>query len=125
MNDQSIILYIEDNIENRLLIKRILEAEGYQVLVAGSTKNATRILNNYRPNLILMDINMPDMDGYLYTSQIKQIYQLNNVPIIAVTANVMKGDRERAIQAGCDGYVQKPIDIDSFPGLISEYINSK
>jgi two-component system cell cycle response regulator DivK len=118
------ILYIEDNPDNRLLIKRILQAEGYQVLEAESASQALKTLQEQRPDLILMDINLPEIDGYALTSQIKSLPGMSSVPIVALTANVMKGDRERTMRAGCDGYIQKPVDVDSLPIQISHYLSS-
>jgi two-component system, cell cycle response regulator DivK len=118
------ILYIEDNPENRLLIRRILQAEGYQVFEAEDASDALHTLQDQRPDLILMDINLPEMDGYTLTSQIKSLPGMNRVPIIALTANVMKGDRERTLRAGCDGYIQKPVDVDSLPLLIEGYLST-
>lgn len=117
------ILYIEDNPENRLLIKRILQAEGYQVIEAQDASGALLALQDQQPDLILMDINLPEMDGYTLTSQIKSLPGMNSVPIIALTANVMKGDRERTIRAGCDGYIQKPVDVDNLPVQIQDYLS--
>jgi len=119
------ILYIEDNAENRLLVKRILIAEGYAVLEAASASEAVEVIRRRTPNLILMDINMPDVDGYTLTSRLKALPALAHTPIIAVTANVMKGDRERSLQAGCDGYIQKPIDVDGLPRQIARFLASK
>jgi two-component system cell cycle response regulator DivK len=70
-----------------------------------------------------MDINMPDMDGYTLTNTIKLIPGLANIPIIAITANVMKGDREKTLQAGCDGYIEKPIDVDRFPEQVGRFFH--
>jgi len=122
MTNTTVILYIEDNIANRVLIRRILEAEGYAVIEAENAKQAYAILENENPTLILMDINMPEIDGFTLTGQIKEMPKLRRVPIIALTANVMKGDRERTLDAGCDGYIQKPIDVDTFPRQISHYL---
>jgi len=120
--DKKRILYIEDNIENRVLISRIIQAEGYLFFEAGSADEAFAIINKQIPDLILMDINMPDMDGYTLTKQIKSISTLSHIPIIAITANVMKGDRERTLQSGCDGYIQKPVDVDLLPEQIRRYL---
>jgi two-component system cell cycle response regulator DivK len=106
------ILYVEDNKENRLLVRRVLEAEGYAVIEAESATQALELLAQGVPNLILMDINMPEIDGYTLTARLRQNPKMHGVPIIAMTANVMRGDRERTMEAGCDGYIQKPIDVD-------------
>ena len=116
------ILYVEDNPENRLLVRRILQAEGYAVLEAGSARQALEIVQAESPDLILMDINLPEVDGYSLTARFKSIPSISQIPIIALTANVMKGDRERTLDAGCDGYIQKPIDVDTLPYQISRYI---
>jgi len=116
------ILYVEDNQDNRILIRRILQAEGFHVLEASDANQALSVLASAAPNLILMDINMPEIDGYTLTSQIKGMPGLENIPIIAVTANVMRGDRERTLEAGCDGYIQKPIDVDNLPAQIRRYL---
>lgn len=116
------VLYIEDNPENRLLVRRVLQAEGYNVLEAGSAQQAMEVVLSSSPDLILMDINLPEIDGYTLTSQFKSIPSLGRIPIIALTANVMKGDRERTLEAGCDGYIQKPINVDMLPHLINRYL---
>lgn len=116
------ILYVEDHPDNRMLVRRILMAEGYIVLEATNARNALDIINGITPDLILMDINMPDMDGYTLTACIKEDPLLANIPIIALTANVMKGDKEKSLEAGCDGYIQKPIDVDTLPNLIHRYL---
>lgn len=117
------ILHVEDHPDNRMLLRRILMAEGYVVIEADHAKSALGILEGITPDLILMDINLPDIDGYSLTAQIKALPRLSNVPIIALTANVMKGDREKSLKAGCDGYIQKPIDIDTLPDLINNFIS--
>lgn len=116
------ILYIEDNAENRLLVRRVLHAEGYNVLEADSADQALEIVLSQAPDLILMDINLPEVDGYTLTSRFKSIPSLSRIPIIALTANVMKGDREKTLEAGCDGYIQKPIDVDNLPHQIDRYL---
>jgi two-component system cell cycle response regulator DivK len=121
----AVILYIEDNIDNRTLIRRILTAEGYDLREAGNAGEALETLSLMRPDLILMDINMPDVDGYTLTTQIRGMSGFESVPIVALTANVMRGDRERSLEAGCDGYIQKPIDIDLLPQQIERYLRKK
>ncbi len=119
------ILYVEDNPDNRLLIRRVLVSEGYDVVEAANARDAMARIQKSAPALILMDINMPDMDGYALTSKLRAIPELNQVPIIALTANVMKGDRERSLEAGCDGYLQKPIDIDTLTSQIEKFLTAK
>ena len=116
------ILYVEDNPDNRLLVKRILMAEDYSLLEAIDGKDALNVLRTAHPDLILMDINMPDMDGYTLTATIKSLPGFERVPIVALTANVMRGDKEKTLEAGCDGYIQKPIDIDQFAREIARFM---
>ena len=116
------ILYVEDNPENRLLVRRILQAEGYQVIEAEHAHRALEIVEQVRPDLVLMDINMPDIDGFALTAKFKAIPHLKDVPIVALTANVMRGDKERTLNAGCDGYIQKPIDVDALPLQLAAYL---
>jgi two-component system cell cycle response regulator DivK len=116
------ILYVEDNPDNRMLVRRVLSVEGYTVVDAPSATEAFEKLKSLRPNLILMDINMPEMDGYTLTARIRQLPNMGGIPIIALTANVMKGDREKSLEAGCDGYIQKPIDIDTIASQIERYL---
>ena len=119
---KSTILYVEDNPDNRSLIRRVLEAEGYAVVEAINAKQALEMLEVAPVDLVLMDINMPDMDGYTLTAKIKAIDKFSEIPIVAVTANVMRGDREKSLGAGCDGYIQKPIDIDTLSQQIERFI---
>lgn len=116
------ILYVEDNLDNRNLIRRVLNAEGYAVVEASHAEHAIHKLEQEHIDLILMDINMPDMDGYTLTAKIKRMDKYAGIPILAVTANVMRGDREKSLEAGCDGYIQKPIDIDSLAQQIERFL---
>lgn len=122
---QQTILYIEDNPGNRLLVKRILEVEGYKFVEAISGLAGLSAAESMQPDLILVDINLPELDGYELTRRLKQIKHLAGVPIIAMTANVMKGDREKSLAAGCDGYIQKPIDVDQLPVQVANYLQAK
>jgi two-component system cell cycle response regulator DivK len=123
MPDKITVLYVEDNRENRLLVRRVLEAEQFTVLEADSAGQALQVLLDHLPDLILMDINLPEIDGYTLTTRLRADPRLIGVPIIAMTANVMKGDRERTLQAGCDAYIQKPIDVDTLAAQLRRYIN--
>jgi two-component system, cell cycle response regulator DivK len=116
------VLYVEDSQDNRTLVRRVLQSEGFQVLEAEDASHAMLVLNDQRPDLILMDINLPEVDGYSLTTHLKLRPELKLVPIIALTANVMRGDRERSLEAGCDGYIQKPIDVDTLAEQIDNYI---
>jgi two-component system cell cycle response regulator DivK len=116
------ILYIEDNPDNRLLVRRVLEAEGYQVVEAEDGIRGLDHIQSEVPDLVIVDINLPEMDGYEVTMRLKQLPGMQTVPIIAMTANVMKGDRERTLAAGCDGYIPKPINIDTLPAEIARFL---
>ena len=107
------ILYVEDNPDNRLLVKRV------------DGKDALNVLETAHPDLILMDINMPDMDGYTLTAKIKSLPGFERVPILALTANVMRGDKEKTLEAGCDGYIQKPLDIDQLTREIEKFLSRR
>ena len=111
------ILYIEDEPGNRMLVKRILEAEGFSVVEAidglSGLEMAAKMCQDL--DLILLDINLPEIDGYDLAKRFRDTPGLQKIPILAVTANVMHGDRERTLNAGCDGYIQKPIDVDQLP----------
>lgn len=116
------VLYIEDRGDNRMLVRRILTAEDIHVVEASSADEGIRLAELHLPDLILMDINMPGKDGFTATNELRQLPTLHKIPIVALTANVMKGDKERSIDAGCDGYIPKPIDVDRFPGEVLHYI---
>lgn len=119
------ILYVEDNPDNRLLVRRILLSEDYSLLEATDAMDALNVLKTAQPDLILMDINMPDMDGYTLTAKIKSMPGFERVPILAVTANVMRGDKEKTLEAGCDGYIQKPLDIEQLTREIEKFISRR
>jgi len=116
------VLYIEDNLTNRLLVLRVLTAEGHTVLEAGNGLQGLDIARRERPDLILVDINMPDLDGYEVAARLRALGEPGQVPIVAVTANVLRGDRERSLQAGCDGYIQKPLDVDLLPSQVEAFL---
>lgn len=123
MNAIPVVLYVEDNADNRLLVRRILQADGFAVMEAGNALEALEAIQHRTPDLILMDISMPDIDGYTLTRRLKNMPALRHVPILALTAHVMRGDRERSLEAGCDGYIQKPINVDKLGDQIRAYLN--
>ena len=125
LENKGTILYVEDNPDNRLLVKRILLAEDYALLEAIDGKDALDVLETAHPDLILMDINMPDMDGYTLTAKIKSLPGFERIPILALTANVMRGDKEKTLEAGCDGYIQKPLDIDQLTREIEKFLSRR
>ena len=120
--DKGTILYVEDNSDNRTLVRRILLSEDYKLIEATNGAEALQVLENTKPDLILMDINMPDMDGYTLTAKIKAKPGFERVPILALTANVMRGDKEKTLEAGCDGYIQKPLDIDQLIKEVERFL---
>ena len=120
----NLILHVEDNIDNRVLVRRLLESHSFKVIEAANAYEAVISLRNYRPDLILMDINIPDVDGYTLTSKLKTIPSVKSIPIIAITANAMRGDREKTLHAGCDGYIEKPIDIDNFLTQVNSFLGN-
>ncbi len=122
MSEEKTVLHVEDNFDNRLLVRRLLQAFGYKVVEAENAGQARKLLDDFTPDLILMDINMPDVDGYTLTYELKSMPNLMTVPIVAITANVMKGDRERTLSAGCDGYIEKPIDVDKFIEQVERFL---
>jgi two-component system cell cycle response regulator DivK len=116
------ILYIDDDMPNRLLVRRILNASGFIVEDVSNAAEGIRIAQENPPDLILMDMSMPEMDGLTATAKIRTMSDIGQIPIVAVTANVMQGDRQRTLDAGCDGYIGKPIDVDTFVDQISQYL---
>ncbi|HEY67942.1 MAG TPA: hybrid sensor histidine kinase/response regulator [Thermoflexia bacterium] len=116
------ILYVEDDPSSVVLVRRVLESEGYQVIAAEDGLSAIEIAKREKPDLILMDINISGLDGYEVTTKIRNIPELSSIPIVAVTAATLKGDRERALIAGCDGYIPKPIDVDRFPYQVQAFL---
>lgn len=116
------VLVVDDNIVNLKLICELLELDEYEVLKAGNAEEALQIIGSYPLDLILMDIELPGVDGLTLTRQLKERENTKNIPIIAVTAFAMKGDAQKAYGAGCDGYITKPIDTRKFTEQINGFI---
>ncbi|GAB1421577.1 hypothetical protein MASR2M15_17500 [Anaerolineales bacterium] len=116
------ILYIEDDPNNRRLVQRILMASDWECDTAENALDGIKMAQQDPPDLILMDISMPEMDGLTATAEIRSIPTIAKVPVIALTANAMQGDRELALSAGCDGYISKPINIDTFVEEITKFL---
>ena len=116
------ILVIEDNELNMKLVRSLLEIADYTILEAIDAETGILLVRKHRPDLILMDIQLPGMDGLSATRIIKNDPELQTIPIIALTSYAMQGDEERAKEAGCDGYMSKPINIRNFLETIAQYL---
>ncbi len=116
------ILIVDDNTANLKLARVLLSSEGFEVRTAGDAESALAVLREFRPKLILMDIQLPGMDGLELTRQLKADPATSGVVIVALTSYAMKGDEEKALAAGCDGYIAKPIDTRRLPLLLKEYL---
>jgi CheY-like chemotaxis protein len=119
------ILIVEDNPTNLKLASQVLEAEGYEVDRATDAEQAQELLRHATPDLVLMDIALPGMDGLTLTRKLKADPGLKDVPVVAMTAFAMKGDDQRALDAGCDGYLTKPIDTRRLPQQVAEFLQRK
>ncbi|RMG96782.1 MAG: response regulator, partial [Chloroflexi bacterium] len=115
------ILYIEDDHASRRLVERVLTSRGYRVLLASDGLKGIALAREENPQLILMDINLPNMDGREITTRLRSLPNFANTPIIALTANNSPGSRELALAAGCTGFMTKPIDVATFPQKVQEY----
>src|ERR1700682_2698536 len=116
------ILIVDDNEMNLKLLCWLLEKHGYVVQTAGDAKAARASIRAFRPQLVLMDIQLPDIDGLQLTREFKADPEMGKIPIVAVTSYAMKGDRQKSLDAGCDGYITKPIDTNQFPLEILKYL---
>lgn len=116
------ILYVEDNPQNMRLVRKILKHAGHEVVEAETGLAGIEVARGERPDLILMDVNLPDIDGLEATARIKAESALVHIPIIALTANAMVGDREKALNAGCDGYLPKPISRGDLLETVGHYL---
>jgi two-component system cell cycle response regulator DivK len=112
------ILYVEDNEDNVYMLVRRLERKGFEVLVAPDGEQGVAMARKEHPDLILMDLNMPVLDGWEATRQLKGAPETQAIPVIALSAHAMSGDRERALEAGCDEYDTKPVRMDSLMAKI-------
>jgi CheY-like chemotaxis protein len=122
MSPAPLILVVEDNEVNQLLTASVLEREGFAVEVASSAAQATDRLGLRKPDLILMDIQLPGMDGLALTRRLKADPATANITIVALTAHAMTGDREQTLAAGCAGYISKPIDTRTFGNQVREFL---
>jgi two-component system, cell cycle response regulator DivK len=116
------ILIVEDNVQNMRLMEMTLRPGGYTILKATDGVEALDIATRERPDLIIMDIQLPKMNGMQVTARLRQMPEFKTIPIIAVTAYAMKGDEEKFAKAGCDAYLSKPINTRELPGMIAEML---
>jgi CheY-like chemotaxis protein len=116
------ILLIEDNEQNRYLATFLLEKHGYQVVAAPDGPQGIELAQRLLPHLVLLDIQLPTMDGHMVARLLRTILALRAVPIVAVTSYAMAGDREMALAAGCNGYIEKPINPETFAAEIARFL---
>jgi len=119
------LLIIEDNEQNYYMMRFLLEKKGFKVIGAENGRLGVEMALNEKPDAILLDIQLPEMDGYAVAAELKRHSELDNVPIVAVTSYAMVGDRENIIAAGATGYIEKPINPDTFVDEISIFVQDK
>ncbi|MEW6587305.1 MAG: response regulator [Nitrospirota bacterium] len=119
------ILVVEDNDDSRELVVKVLRNKGYYLVEAVDGEEALQKAETEKPNLILMDISIPKIDGYEVVRRLKSMDEFRDVPIVALTAHAMKGDREKFISAGFEGYISKPINVREFPDQVRDFLRGK
>jgi CheY-like chemotaxis protein len=119
------ILLVEDNPMNRRVAQFLLKAQGYVVYEARDGQEALEMAKTHAPDLILMDLHLPGLDGFETTRKLKQDTATAAIPVVALTAYAMSGDAERALEAGCNGYITKPIDPDDFPKTVASFLQGR
>lgn len=116
------ILCIEDNAQNMRLVRKMLKAGGYDMIGAEDGLTGIEMAKEHKPDIILVDINLPDIDGTEVTKRLKADPEYAHIPIVALTANAMYGDKERFLDAGCDGYLSKPVSRRELIAAVEEYL---
>ena len=119
--EQKTVLYIEDNPHNRRLVRRTLQRRGYEMVEADNGITGLEMVRELKPPLVLLDIGLPQMDGIEVVKHIKADTELQQIPVIALTASAMRGDRERFLAAGCDDYLSKPIQVLELLQMVKQY----
>ncbi|MCL4248355.1 MAG: response regulator [Anaerolineae bacterium] len=122
MQEQKRILVVEDNRDNMTLILDLLQSLQYASIIASNGEEALELVGKEKPALILLDLSLPKMDGWTTAQKIKANQDLAHIPIIALTAHAMLGDKERALAAGCDDYVSKPINFRELASKLAQYL---
>jgi two-component system cell cycle response regulator DivK len=120
-----LVLIVDDNEMNVKLARDVLRFAGYRTLEAGTGTDGRSLAVARHPDVILMDIRLPDMDGTEAVRQLKEDGRTAGIPVVALTSFAMKGDRERFLAAGFDGYLEKPISVKAFPGQVRDYLEGK
>lgn len=116
------ILVVEDNEDNRALVVKVLGRQGYEVIEATSGEDALELAGAAPPDLVLMDLDLVGMSGFEATRRFKASPELGRIPVVALTAYAMVGDREKALEAGCDGYLSKPVDVRHLADQVAEFL---
>jgi CheY-like chemotaxis protein len=121
---KSRILIVEDNPDNLELVRFLINQAGHQVLAATDGRKGLALARQQLPDLILLDLGMPELDGWSVAEELKKDPLTNSIPVVAITAYTLPGDRRRAIEAGCDGYISKPLNVSTFIEEISQYLKN-
>jgi two-component system cell cycle response regulator DivK len=119
------ILVVDDNQDSRELVVKVLKNKGYEMIEAVDGEEAIEKAIAERPNLILLDISIPKLNGYEVTQKLMDMEEFENIPIVALTAHAMKGDRKKALEAGCEGYITKPINVRELPAQVKSFIKGR
>jgi len=119
------ILVVDDNNDSRELVVKVLKNQGYEMIEAIDGEEALEKAMSEKPDLILMDISIPKLNGYEVTKRLKSLEEVKEIPVVALTAHAMKGDRAKAIEAGCEGYISKPINVRELPAQVKSYMRGK
>jgi len=119
------ILVVDDNNDSRELVVKVLKNQGYEMIEAIDGEDALEKALSEKPDLILMDISIPKINGYEVTKRLKSLEEVKKIPVVALTAHAMRGDRAKALEAGCEGYISKPINVRELPAQIKSYLRGK
>jgi two-component system cell cycle response regulator DivK len=119
------ILVVDDNNDSRELVVKVLKNKGYEMIEAIDGEDALEKAVSEKPDLILLDISIPKLNGYEVTKRLKSLEEVRDIPVVALTAHAMKGDRAKALEAGCEGYISKPINVRELPAQVKSYMRGK
>jgi len=119
------ILVVDDNNDSRELVVKVLKNQGYEMIEAIDGEDALEKALSEKPDLILMDISIPKINGYEVTKRLKSLDEVKKIPVVALTAHAMRGDRAKALEAGCEGYISKPINVRELPAQVKSYMRGK